>query len=708
MEVAARFARDAVDAAEEAGVPAAGLLAGLPFTRAELANVGARIRWDDLAELCDRMAAALGTNERLEEHGRRTVRRVSTWTIVRIVPHLVGPTVLLRIGMQFAAPSVFPHIRHSLEMQPGGTMRFTLTLPSQYRGCEAFFRGSVGGIGSIPTIFGYPPALVAVVSIGPHGFVIDVTPPPNRTVFDRVLGAVRALRGESALFEEMVRQHEAMQDVFGVLFRTENELHQLMERIPDPLTVHRDGVILWTNRAFVDAMGFASAEEVRGRHLLDLVHPMDRAAAMERLGSSSNASRVERIRVQVKDGSLRTFELSDSQSVIYEQEPARMVLARDVTEREALREQLLLADRMSQLGFLAAGVAHEINNPLAYALAAMDRAKEELGAGSIEGAQSSLLIAREGAERVRAITNDLRLFTRGGEPRAEAIDLAGVIRATAELAAANIRTLGRLALDLRPIPQVLADAGRLGQVLMNLLANAIDAVADGDPATNQITLRAYTDPEGRAVVEVEDNGHGIPPAVRSRIFEPFFTTKGPRSGSGLGLAICHRIVYELGGRIELAPTSSKGALFRMILPACAPSAHSRPNTATGPRNGDRLRVLVIDDEAPLARALGLMLEDDHDVEVVTSGEDALKRFEAGAEYDAILCDLMMAGIGGMEVHSKLVNGRPALARRLVFMTGGAFGANVQKFLGAVKNPCLDKPFTREQALGAMNMVRDLG
>jgi CheY-like chemotaxis protein len=167
-------------------------------------------------------------------------------------------------------------------------------------------------------------------------------------------------------------------------------------------------------------------------------------------------------------------------------------------------------------------------------------------------------------------------------------------------------------------------------------------------------------------------------------------------------------VNELGGRIELAPTSSKGALFRMILPACAPSAHSRPNTATGPRNGDRLRVLVIDDEAPLARALGLMLEDDHDVEVVTSGEDALKRFEAGAEYDAILCDLMMAGIGGMEVHSKLVNGRPALARRLVFMTGGAFGANVQKFLGAVKNPCLDKPFTREQALGAMNMVRDLG
>ena len=179
---------------------------------------------------------------------------------------------------------------------------------------------------------------------------------------------------------------------------------------------------------------------------------MDRAVAMERLGTSSHASRVERIRIQVKDGSLRTFELSEPQSVIYEQEPARMVLARDVTEREALREQLLLADRMSQLGFLAAGVAHEINNPLAYALAAMDRAKEELDAGRIEGAQSSLVIAREGAERVRAITNDLRLFTRGGEPRAEAIDLAGVIRATADLAAANIRTLGRLVLDLRRNP----------------------------------------------------------------------------------------------------------------------------------------------------------------------------------------------------------------------------------------------------------------
>ncbi len=413
------------------------------------------------------------------------------------------------------------------------------------------------------------------------------------------------------------------------------------------------------------------------------------------------------MRVQVRDSSLRTFELSAPQSVIYEQQPAQMLVARDVTERDALREQLVLADRMSQLGFLAAGVAHEINNPLAYALAAMERATEDIAAGRFDAAESAIAIAREGGERVRAITNDLRLFTRGGEPRAEVIDLAHVLRATADLAAANIRTRGRLVLDLRPTPAVHANAGRLGQVFMNLLANALDAISERDPSTGEISLRAFTSAHGEAVVEVQDNGDGVPQAVRSRIFEPFFTTKGPLAGSGLGLAICHRIVSDLGGRIELVPSTS-GALFRVTLEASATALLPKLEAPSEPHVVDRLRVLVVDDEAPLARALGRMLEDEHDVDVVTSGEDALRRLESGGEYDAILCDLMMAGIGGMEVHRKLVIGRPALARRLVFMTGGAFSARVQRFLGEVKNPCLDKPFTKEEALGAMNEVRGLG
>jgi PAS domain S-box-containing protein len=702
MEVPARFVRDYLQAARECGLAPADLLQGLPFTRERLDEPGARVRWNDFAELTDRIGAALGTNDRIEEFGRLTGLRISPWAFVRLVPHVVSPAHLLRVALQFVGPVLFPHLGHEFVVRAGGTMRLTLSVPPSYRGSETFFRVCMGGIRASTTVFGYEAALIAVASIGPRGCVLDITPPPNRTVFGRVRSALRALRGESALFDEIARQHEAMQDVFGVLLRTQSELHQLMERVPDPLVVYRDGVILWTNAALVAALRYASQDDLRGKHLVDLVHPADKDAAAAALALPPGEARAQSFRVRATDGSFRTLELSESQRVSFEEVPARMVVARDVTERNALREQLVLTDRMSQLGFLAAGVAHEINNPLAYALAALDRATRDLDAGRLDTARDCLVIAREGAERVGGIASDLRMFTRGAEQRAEVVDLSRVLEATTDLAAVNIRTRGSLLVDLRPVPAVFGDPGRLGQVFMNLLVNAIDAIEAGDRATKRIEVRAFTDAEGRAVVEVEDNGRGIPQEIHSRLFEPFFTTKGPRSGSGLGLAICHRIVSDLGGRIEVASSPGGGALFRVLLP---PHTGPLPVPAQAPRSTRRLRVLVIDDEAQLARAVGQMIEDEHDVDVATSGEEALGRLEAGADYDAVLCDMMMAGMSGMDVHARLAARRPALARRVVFMTGGAFSASAQRFLDEVKNPRLDKPFSRADVLGAVDRVQ---
>jgi two-component system cell cycle sensor histidine kinase/response regulator CckA len=707
MELPARFVRDHVDAARACGLDVDELFVGLRISPARLADPKARVLWNDFAELTDRIGARLGSNARIEEFGSLSVKLSAPWALFHLVPHVVGPSFVLRIGVQFTGPAIFPHIRHVLEKREGGAFRLRLSLPPPYRGCETFFRACVGGIGVIPTLFNYKPARVVPASIGPRGGVFDVTPPPNRTVLHRVRSAVRALRGESVLFDEIARQHEATQGVFGMLLRTQTELHQLMERIPEPLVVHRAGVVLWMNQAFLTALRLASIDDIRDKAILDILHPADKDLAL-RLEEDSVAGRPETLRFRVSDGTFRSFEVSEPQSVIFEEAPARMTLARDVTERDALREQLVLADRMSQLGLMAAGVAHEINNPLAYALAALDRAKRDLGLGRFESAAEALSIARGGAERVRGITNDLRIFARGGDPRPEVADVAEVLRATADLAGPRIRSIAHLALDLRPTPHVFADVGRLGQVFMNLLVNAIDAIAERDPKTNRISVRSFADSAGRAVVEIEDNGSGIAEDVRARIFEPFFTTKGPRAGSGLGLAICHRIVTDLGGGIEVEASPQGGALFRVLLAPDASRAAARTGSVTRPRSVPRLRVLVVDDEPPLASALGRMLEDEHDVEVVTSGEDALTRLEADGAYDAILCDLMMAGMGGMEVHARLSAGRPALARRLVFMTGGAFNPSAQRFLGEVKNPCLDKPFTKDEVLGAMHAVSRLG
>ena len=702
MELPARFVRDCLDAARECGLTPEDLLAGHPFSRAQLDEPGKRVRWDDFAELIDRIAAGLGTNDRIEEHGRLVGMRIAPWAFAKLVRHVASPALVIRIALQFVGPMLFPHLGHDFDVRAGGTMRLTLSVPPSYRGSEAFFRFCMGGIRASTTVLGYGAPLIAVASIGPRGCVLDITAPPNRTAVGRIRSAFRALRGESALFDEVTRRHEAMQDVFGVLLRTQSELHQLMEGVPDPLVVYRDGVVLWTNRAFLAALRYASLDELRGRRLVDLVHPADRDAAAAALALVLGEAKAQTFRVRVTDGTFRTFELSEPRGVSFDEVPARMALARDVTERNALREQLVLADRMSQLGFLAAGVAHEINNPLAYTLVALEQARRDIDAGRLDAARDALAIVREGAERVGGITSDLRMFTRGAEQRAEAVDLSKVLKATADLAAVNIRTRGRLVVDLGPTPPVLGDAGRLGQVFMNLLVNALDAIDAGDPAYNRIEVRAFTDTEGCAVVEVEDNGHGIPAEIQSRLFEPFFTTKGPRSGSGLGLAICHRIVSDLGGRIEVSSSSGGGALFRVVL---APHAGLLSVPAPAPQSARRLRVLVIDDEVLLAKALGQLLEDEHDVDVVTSGEEAFCRLEAGADYDAVLCDLMMAGMSGMDVHARLSAGRPALARRIVFMTGGAFSAIAQRFLDRVKNPRLDKPFSRAEVLGAMNQVQ---
>jgi PAS domain S-box-containing protein len=718
--------REFVLAAGACGVSPDELFAGLPFGPADFEGVLRRIPWRDCVAVFERAAAKLGSDASLEELGRRSVGISSSWAFQRLVPHLVTPTRLLRIAWGFAGPATFPHVNHKVEDLEGGAMRLTLTLPPPYEESESYFRMCVGGVRSLPTLFGYRPAHVAVVAIGPRGLTLDVTPPPSLTIAGRVRHALGALRGESVLFEEATRQHEALQKMFGELLRTQNELHEFMESIPDTIVVHRDGVIAWGNRALLTALRCASLDDLRGKRIVDFVHPAERSAAGERIAASVGDALAGTYRVRAMDGSFRTFEVSKPQLVTFEGSPARMTVARDVTERDAFRQQLVLADRMTQLGFLAAGVAHEINNPLAYALTALDVASRDLAAGRSDSVGEALALAREGAERVRAITRDLHLFSRGGEERRESVDVARVLRATVSLAAANVRAHGRLTSAIGPLPNVLGDEARVGQVFMNLLVNALDAIKDRDPLVSHIQVRAHADADGRVVVEVEDNGCGIPDDVLPRIFDPFFTTKAPRSGSGLGLAICQRIVSDLGGRIEaLSPAASDpggaGALFRVTLPShashashgsyaahAAHAAHAAESVAPArpaecPRRS-RLRVLVVDDEPPLARAVGQMLAEQHDVDVVTSGEEALGRLGEGAAYDAILCDLMMAGLSGVDLYERLQAQQSCMGAKMVFMTGGAFSTRAQRFLTEVKNECLEKPFTADSVLDALEAV----
>ncbi|HEY6003566.1 MAG TPA: ATP-binding protein, partial [Anaeromyxobacter sp.] len=370
-------------------------------------------------------------------------------------------------------------------------------------------------------------------------------------------------------------------------------------------------------------------------------------------------------------------------------------------ERLRMTGQLLQADRMVAVGTLAAGVAHEINNPLAYVVAAlqfvqdeMDGLAQELPGGRLQPVQEALSDAGEGARRVTTIVRDLKTFSRADEERRGPVELHAVIESSINIAFNEIKHRARLIKEYGAIPPVLANEARLGQVFLNLLINAAQAIPEGNADSNEIRVATRTDPCGRAIIEVSDTGTGIAADVMRHVFDPFFTTKPVGVGTGLGLFICRNIVTAIGGEIAAESRPGNGTLFRVTLPAAPYSQNDRADGSTTtvhfprPRRG---RVLVVDDEPAVGSALRRLLQAEHDVVVLTSAGEARDRIVGGDRYDVILCDVMMPIMTGMDLHAELSARVPAQAARMILLTGGAFTSNTRRLLEGCPNRCLEKP-----------------
>jgi PAS domain S-box-containing protein len=368
-----------------------------------------------------------------------------------------------------------------------------------------------------------------------------------------------------------------------------------------------------------------------------------------------------------------------------------------------VQKQLVFADRMAAVGTLAAGVAHEINNPLSFVVANIDLAIEEvrsIGGGSSSGQmkelEEMLREARAGAARVTKIVRGLKTFSRSEEERPGVIDIVHVIKLSVSMALNEIRHRASLVEDFGKVPYVEADEARLGHVFINLLVNAAQAFKDVNTDTNEIRVSTSTDAEGRAVVEVRDNGSGIPPALLSRVFGPFFTTKPIGVGTGLGLAISHGIVTQMGGSMSVESELRGGTTFRVVLPPAA-STELRTTAVNGQSAGLGRpgTVLVVDDEPAVGPVIRRVLAHHH-VTVVATAKAALDLFAAGQNFDVVLCDLMMPCMSGMDLYRELARLYPETALRVVFLTGGAFPPEGNAFLDRVANERMDKPFDTDK------------
>jgi signal transduction histidine kinase len=357
-------------------------------------------------------------------------------------------------------------------------------------------------------------------------------------------------------------------------------------------------------------------------------------------------------------------------------------------ERRSMQEQLLLSERLASLGMLSASVAHEINNPLASIMANLDFLLDPMPAEASDQEQA-LRDCRMCAERIRQIVRDIKVFSRPEDKQRGPLDVHRVLDSSLRMAWNHVSHRARVVKDYRATAQVLSSESPLGQIFLNLLINAADAVADSSNPTREIRLVTRQEDNGQVRVEIHDTGRGIAPELRERIFDPFFTTKPVGVGTGLGLAICRRLAQEMGAQLSVESELGQGSVFCVRLP-CAltrerPLEHV-PSASLPPRC-----VLVLDDEVVVGRALQRLLGAPCDVHVVEEGWRALGQVASGQRFDVILCDLMMPELSGPEFYEKLVRLAPEQAERVIFMTGGAFTEQSRAFLAHTGLPCLDKP-----------------
>jgi signal transduction histidine kinase len=466
----------------------------------------------------------------------------------------------------------------------------------------------------------------------------------------------------------------------------------------------------------------------------------DAVDLLEALGSNSEVTVPVVVLTGHEDESIAKRALScGAQDYLLKKEVNAALLMRSMRfacERkraQSLQRQAMHADRLKALGRLAAGVAHEVNNPATFLRANLEMMQRDVGMlrdyssdggapvtdTSSPGANAPVQAKvtalwddleemitdnLEGVDRITAIAAELGVFSRLKTRRPEQIDIADVVRSTLKLMKNELRHRVDISVELEPVPTTNAHRNELSQVITNLLINAADALEELAQDQRKIVVRTRT--EGSEIVlEVEDNGPGIPKSVRDKIFDPFFTTKGPGRGTGLGLSVCSQIVDAHHGviRVETPKSSKQGTLVQVRLPIENGLRLHEDSLVDAEEDIDEqsIRVLLIDDDELVCRSLVRMLGQRCEVVAAASGCEALDHLSSSVDFDVILCDLMLPNMDGTQIYSEIEDKHPDLLTKMMFMTGGAFTDSVRTFVESVSNLVLSKPIDQKQLLDAV-------
>lgn len=404
-------------------------------------------------------------------------------------------------------------------------------------------------------------------------------------------------------------------------------------------------------------------------------------------------------------------------------------LQRALEQLRATQVELLRSEKLASVGQLAAGVAHEINNPIAYVLSNMRTLSQYLDDINViiskykdlvcRSGNKSLVAEMEDAEkrceaefilkdsasiieenvsgalRIRDIVRDLSTFSRADIGKVGRVDVNKIIESAIKVIYNEVIHHARLRTKLNELPEIFADSGQLGQVFLNIILNAGQSMPEGHADSNTVIIESRLEGED-IVVSVKDTGSGIPPENLPKIFDPFFTTKEVGEGSGLGLPISLNLVRQHGGDIQVKSEAGKGSTFKIILPI--ETGLQDDDIVVDDEPGEdkaqvaqKPRVLLIDDNERIIKSYARILKPHNELVTAQGGQKGIELLARDQNFDAILCDMMMPDTDGIEVYEFLMKNQPRLAARVIFFTGGAFTARTKKFIDNVPNNVLEKP-----------------
>lgn len=548
-------------------------------------------------------------------------------------------------------------------------------------------------------------------------------------IFARTLGA-------------RITQIVALATAFERLAISEKRSRTLMENASCGIFIHdQAGIIFEANKQSERIFGYPKSELI-GKDFIDFIIPGEREYAAVQLKKLLIEKRIgpNEGHIQQPDGRTCNVEFS-SVCVEVGDEMLMLSILNDVTERNQLRTQALLNDRLATVGTLAAGVAHEINNPIAWILANLNFLKRhvktfqecvntlrelaqdpashqkfpQLEALINDQKQQKLLLefdeivneSVQGAERIRDIVRNLKGFARVDDRDVTPVDIHEILNVAANMAYPEFKYRAKLETNFDTnLPKIPVNSGKLHQVFLNLIVNAAQAIPENNLQNNKIRIATHLEKD-RICIDISDTGIGIPRETLSQIFEPFFTTKPVGTGTGLGLSICYEIIHKLGGEIRVQSVPKQGTIFSVHIPL-QPAAKlpERSQSEIAHANSKtHLRVLVVDDEPYLLETIQQMLEDQHEVTIALGGRAALELLvkNVGA-FDAVISDLCMPDVNGADLYRFLAEKYPELTQYIIFITGGVYNPVLKEFLSQVKNLCIEKPFTQEALLKMIDEV----